>query len=110
VRGDESFLAGHFPSRPIWPGVLLIEAAAQLAGIVAQSDPERAPLEDLKLTAIRAAKILGTACPGETIDLEAEILGRMGHLVHARATARVCERVVLTVELTLSGNAQPGSA
>src|SRR3954462_2319040 len=40
VRGDEPFLRGHFPGNPIFPGVLLVEAAAQLAGTVAQSDPE----------------------------------------------------------------------
>ena len=39
VRGDEAFLRGHFPGEPIFPGVLLVEAAAQLAGVVAQSDP-----------------------------------------------------------------------
>ena len=43
VRGDEFFLRGHFPGDPIFPGVLMIEAAAQLAGIVAQSDPAIPP-------------------------------------------------------------------
>src|SRR5919198_4813028 len=58
VRGDEPFLRGHFPGQPMMPGVLLVEAAAQLAGTVAQSDPQRTPLRGLKLTAIRGAKIL----------------------------------------------------
>ena len=44
LRGSESFLRGHFPGEPSFPGVLLVEAAAQLAGIVAQSDPAIAPL------------------------------------------------------------------
>jgi 3-hydroxyacyl-[acyl-carrier-protein] dehydratase len=35
VRGDEDFLRGHFPGRPLVPGVLITEAAAQLAGVVA---------------------------------------------------------------------------
>src|SRR5580658_1620209 len=67
VRGDEPFLKGHFPHQPLFPGVLLVEAAAQLAGSVAQSDPQISPLKNLKLTAMRAVKILGTARPGETI-------------------------------------------
>src|SRR5215510_14521033 len=69
VRGDEPFLRGHFPGAPIFPGVLLIEAAAQLAGTVAQSDPKIPAMPGLKLTAVRNAKILGTARPGEIIRL-----------------------------------------
>jgi len=103
VRGDEPFLRGHFPGHPLMPGVLLIEAAAQLAGTVAQCDPGIPPLEDLRLTAIRACKILGTAKPSETITLEARVNGRMGGLIQATATASVDARIVLQVELTLSG-------
>jgi 3-hydroxyacyl-[acyl-carrier-protein] dehydratase len=103
VRGDEPFLRGHFPGQPLFPGVLLVEAAAQLAGVVAQSDPQIAPLPGLKLTALRNVKILGTARPGETIHLEARIGGRMGNLVQAQVMASVGERMLLQTELTLSG-------
>ena len=103
VRGDEPFLRGHFPGAPIFPGVLLVEAAAQLAGVVAQSDPNIPPLAGLKLTALRNVKILGTARPGETILLEAKISGRLENLVQAQATAKVGGEIVLTAELTLSG-------
>lgn len=103
VRGDEPFLRGHFPGEPIFPGVLLAEAAAQLAGVVAQSDPQIPPLAGLKLTALRNVKILGTARPGETILLEAKIAGRLGNLIQAQATAKVGVAIILTAELTLSG-------
>jgi 3-hydroxyacyl-[acyl-carrier-protein] dehydratase len=103
VRGDEPFLKGHFPGQPLFPGVLLTEAAAQLAGTVAQSDPEIPPMKGLKLTALRAVKILGTARPGETIRLEATVTGRLGNLIQARATATVNGTLVLQAELTLSG-------
>jgi 3-hydroxyacyl-[acyl-carrier-protein] dehydratase len=103
VHGDEPFLSGHFPGEPIFPGVLLVEAVAQLAGVVAQSDPKIPPLTGLKLTALRNVKILGTARPGETILLEAKITGRLGNLVQAQATARAGGEIVLTAELTLSG-------
>src|SRR5512135_2372539 len=69
VRGDEPFLAGHFPGQPMFPGVLLVEAAAQLAGIAAQTDPVIGQLPGLKLTGLRAVKILGTARPGEILRI-----------------------------------------
>jgi 3-hydroxyacyl-[acyl-carrier-protein] dehydratase len=103
VRGDEPFLRGHFPGNPILPGVLLIEAAAQLAGVVAQSDPAITPLAGLKLTALRSVKILGAARPGDVVRLEAMVIGRLGQLIQVQARARVGETLVLTAELTLSG-------
>lgn len=102
-RGDEPFLRGHFPGAPILPGVLLVEAAAQLAGVVAQADPAHAPLRGLKLAAVRQARIHGTAQPGETVRVEATLVGRLANVVSARATARVGERVVLECEVTLAG-------
>ncbi len=104
VRGDEPFLRGHFPGEPIFPGVLLVEAVAQLAGVIAQSDPKLLPLAGLKLTAIRNAKILGTAKPGEIIRLEAKITGRLGNLIQAQATANMSDRLILQADLVLSGN------
>ena len=103
LRGDEPYLRGHFPGEPLLPGVLLVEAAAQLAGIVAQSDPAIPPLRGLKLTAIRNAKILGTARPRENVLLRAEVLGRMNHLIQASAAADVNGRTILETMITLSG-------
>src|ERR1700759_2301398 len=107
VRGDEPFLRGHFPGQPIFPGVLLVEAAAQLAGTVAQSDPQIPPMAGVKLTAMRGIKILGTARPGEVISLEAKILNRLGNLIQAQVTASVNQQTVMQGELTLSGELSP---
>jgi 3-hydroxyacyl-[acyl-carrier-protein] dehydratase len=104
VRGDELFLRGHFPGQPLFPGVLLVEAAAQLAGIVAQSDVQIAPLPGLKLAAVRAVKFSGTALPGDVIRLEARILNRMANLIQAEVSASVNGRPVMQGELTLSGD------
>jgi 3-hydroxyacyl-[acyl-carrier-protein] dehydratase len=103
VRGDEPFLRGHFPGEPIFPGVLLIESAAQLAGTVAQSDPKLTSLSGLKLTAVRGAKVLGTARPGEVIRIEARVLTRLGNLVQVEVSACVSGRLLLQGEITLSG-------
>ena len=107
LRGDESFLRGHFPGQPLFPGVLLVEAAAQLAGAVAQCDPQVPPLSGLKLTALRGVKILGTAKPGEVIQIEARITARLGNLIQAEVTASVNGQPAMSGELTLSGIANP---
>ena len=100
VRGDESFLSGHFPSNPLMPGVIL-----QLGGVVAQSDAGTPPLRDLKLTAVRGAKIMGSAVPGEVLTIRAEVAGRMAGLVQVQGEVRVGDRVLLTAQVTLSGAA-----
>lgn len=87
------------------PGVLLVEAGAQLAGVVAQCDPAIQPLANLKLTAIRGAKILGAASPGELIQVEARITGRMANLIQAHVGAQSAGRVLLNADVVLSGDA-----
>ena len=105
IRGDEPFLSGHFPGNPIMPGVLMVEAAAQLAGTVGQCDPAIPPLKNLKLTAIRNAKILGTAEPGEVMTIQAEVTGRMGNLIQAQTSVSAGERMLLKADVVLSGEA-----
>jgi 3-hydroxyacyl-[acyl-carrier-protein] dehydratase len=99
--------ARPFARRPLLPGVLLVESAAQLSGVVAQNDPEISPLPELKLTAMRSVKILGTARPGETIRIEARVTGRLGNLIQASAQAYLGEKLLLSAELTLAGQPVP---
>jgi 3-hydroxyacyl-[acyl-carrier-protein] dehydratase len=104
VRGDEYYLRGHLPGEPILPGVLLVEAAAQVAGMVAQEDPAHPRWPQLKLTALRAVKILGSARPGETIRIEAVITGHLGDMIQAQVCAFIGDSKILSAELALSGN------
>ena len=107
---DAEFLRGHFPGEPIMPGVLLVEAVAQLGGVVAQSDPAIPPLAGLKLTGIRAAKISGIARPGERVELRASVVGRMGSLVQITGSAWVNEREILRCDVTLAGTSVGGTS
>lgn len=104
IKGDEAFLAGHFPGAPMMPGVVLVEAIAQLGGVVAQSDRAHAPLADLRLTAIRAAKILGAAVPGETLELRATVEGRLGGLVQIAGEVEGPGGLLASAKVTLSGS------
>jgi len=104
VRGDEAFLAGHFPGRPMMPGVVLAEAVAQLAGVVAQSDPQVPALSDLRLTGLSKVKILGAAVPGDELLIRAKVTGRMGKLVLAEGVVELRGGATLaTAVVTLSG-------
>ncbi len=107
LRGDEAFLPGHFPGQPILPGVIMIEAVAQLAGVVAQSDPAVAPLADMRLAAVKGARIAGTATPGQTLIISAEIAGRLGPLIQAGGSVSVEGTPILTTQITLSGAVVP---
>ena len=71
LKGDEAFLPGHFPGQPLLPGVIMIESLAQLGGILAQSDRGDSPLKNVRLTAVRQFKILGTIPPGQTLTIHA---------------------------------------
>lgn len=102
---QSSFLAGHFPGHPIMPGVLMIEALAQVAGVAAQTDSKVSPLEDLKLTAVRQVKILGSIQPGQVLRIQANIAGRLQNLILAAGRITTADgNCVLEGQVTLSGN------
>jgi 3-hydroxyacyl-[acyl-carrier-protein] dehydratase len=104
ISGNEPFLKGHFPEHPIWPGVVMVEAIAQLGGVVAQSDPEEEKLNDMRLTAIKKAKIIGTAVPGETLKIKARVEGRMGSLIQVSGSVSVGDNCIAKAIVMLSGS------
>ncbi|HLP77732.1 MAG TPA: beta-hydroxyacyl-ACP dehydratase, partial [Candidatus Paceibacterota bacterium] len=103
VRGDEHFFAGQPPEEATMPGVLMAEAAAQVAGLVVQEDPANPRWPRLKLAALRAVNILGVVRPGNTLRIEANIIAVLGDIIQARASASVAGVEVFATEVTLSG-------
>ena len=103
VRGDEAFLEGHFPDNPMMPGVILIEAIAQLGGVVVQTDLNIPPMSDLRLTAVRAAKIFGAAVPGDILEVHVTVEGRLNQLVQIEGQIKGPTGLLATARVTLSG-------
>ena len=104
ITGEEPFLKGHFPDRPLWPGVLMIEAIAQLGGVIAQSDPEQDTLDDMRLTSVKNAKILGTAAPGGVLTIQASVEGRLGTLIQIKGSVSHGETKIAEATVMLSGS------
>ena len=85
VTINEPFFQGHFPGHPVMPGVLVIEAMAQAAGLLTQlSEPPRGPGEEQPLyylVKVDKARFSRTVVPGDQLSLEVEqkrMLRRMG--------------------------------
>ncbi len=104
INGKEPFLKGHFPGTPLWPGVLMIEAIAQLGGVIAQSDPKEPTLGDLRLTSVKNAKILGTAPPGTILTITAKVEGRLGNLIQITGSVSTGETTLASAIVMLSGS------
>ena len=104
LKGDEQFLRGHFPGAPLMPGVLMIEALALLGGILLQTRPGEAPLKNLRLTAVRQIKILGSITPGQSIHLSGALQGMLGTLGQVSGEIRDdAGNIILTGAVTLAG-------
>jgi len=104
LKGDEVFLRGHFPNSPLMPGVLMIEALAQLGGILMQTRPGEAPLKNLRLTAVRQIKILGSITPGQSIHISGTLQGMLDTLGQMSGEVRdEAGNVIVTGAVTLAG-------
>jgi 3-hydroxyacyl-[acyl-carrier-protein] dehydratase len=105
LKGDEAFLEGHFPGNPMLPGVIMIEALAQLGGILAQSDRGDHPLKNVRLTAVRQFKILGSIPPGQTVTIQVKRDAVMPGLVQISGEITTSEGTKLaTGSVVLSGD------
>ncbi|MGA3171053.1 MAG: hypothetical protein ABSE62_08555 [Chthoniobacteraceae bacterium] len=86
---SEGFFRGHFPGRPLVPGVILTEAAAQTAGIAAGQ-----PGRTFYLSAIRQMKFIKPVLPDSVVEFSATKSGEMGGMMQFQVTARVEGEVV----------------
>ncbi len=101
VSYNEPFFQGHFPTEPVMPGVLIIEALAQ-AGAVAILSLEENKGKTAYFAAINGAKFKKKVVPGDVLLLETEIIKSKGSIGIGRATATVEGKTVVQAELTFA--------
>lgn len=99
VTYDEPFFAGHFPNEPVMPGVLQIEACAQV-GAVAILSVENNRGKTAYFGAVNNARFKRKVVPGDKLKMECEIIRQKGPVGIGKATASVDGEVALTAELT----------
>jgi 3-hydroxyacyl-[acyl-carrier-protein] dehydratase len=103
VTINEPFFQGHFPARPVMPGVLILEGMAQVGGVLAfYSEPENIGKKLLYFVGIDKARFRQPVTPGDQIHYKLELLKKRRGIWQMAARAFVEEKLVAEAELMAS--------
>ncbi len=101
VSATSPVFCGHFPSYHVLPGVLIVEALAQVAAVAVLSQPENRGKLGF-FAAIKDAKFRRQVTPGDMLELESHVTKIRGSFAFVEAEARVDGAVACTASLTLA--------
>jgi 3-hydroxyacyl-[acyl-carrier-protein] dehydratase len=101
VTINEPFFVGHFPHRPVMPGVLILEAMAQTAGLLAFSGASASADTNsvIYFAGIDGARFKRPVEPGDQLVMDVEILRHKAGIYKFKGTARVGEEIACEAEL-----------
>ena len=101
VTAAEPHFMGHFPGHPVMPGVLILEAMAQAAGVLVWESvaPDQRNYI-LYLAGVESARFRRPARPGDRIDIDAELTVQRRNLWRFNATAKVDGSIIASAEIT----------
>lgn len=101
VSMNEPYFQGHFPGNPVMPGVLIIEALAQVGAVAILSQPEWKG-RTAYFAGIDGAKFKQKVVPGDVLTLEMEIIKVKGPVGVGKAVATVDGKIAARGELTFA--------
>jgi len=99
VTVNEPFFQGHFPDNPIMPGVLILEAMAQIGGVLGLYSLERQGDQHIYFLGIDKARFRKPVTPGDQIRFELEVIHHRGGIWRFKGTALVDGNKVAEAEL-----------
>jgi 3-hydroxyacyl-[acyl-carrier-protein] dehydratase len=102
VTFNEPYFTGHFPNEPVMPGVLMIEAMAQLSGILAFETKNRRAADGslYYLGGTDAARFKRPVVPGDRLDMESVIVADKLRVMKFRCRAHVDGELACSAEIT----------
>lgn len=100
VSVNEPFFQGHFPGRPVMPGVLILEALAQVGGVLAFKSLGPVGRPVVYLTGIDGAKFRKPVVPGDILRLEVDVLKKRAPFWKMQGRAFVESELVCEAEVT----------
>lgn len=101
VSANEQFFCGHFPGQKVMPGVLILEALAQVGAVAILTDPNEAG-KLVYFGGVKKARFKAKVQPGDVLELECKLTERRGPLGFGEAVARVNGKVAAQAELSFA--------
>jgi 3-hydroxyacyl-[acyl-carrier-protein] dehydratase len=99
VTANEPWVTGHFPDFPVMPGVLIVEAMAQAAGVLVLKSMENREQKLVLLVAVENARFRKPVVPGDTLRMEMKVVKRKASVAKMAGVATVDGQVVAEVEV-----------
>jgi 3-hydroxyacyl-[acyl-carrier-protein] dehydratase len=99
VTGNEPWASGHFPNFPVMPGVLIVEAMAQVAGVLVLKQLPDRHKKIVLLATIEQAKFRRPVRPGDQLRMEMKLLKKKATMAKMNGVATVDGAVVAEAEL-----------
>lgn len=99
VSINEPFFQGHFPGAPVMPGVLVVEALAQVGAVLALREIEDRDKKLVLFTGIRVARFRRPVVPGDTLTLEVTALRIGSRIQRMRGEAKVDGQLVADADI-----------